>query len=99
MTLDHKGAYLNANIEGPPVVMLLDAGVVAVLCKMDSKYNKFVRKDSKIVVRLKKALYGCIQSAVLWYKELSSTIMSSGTSVVGTSVIGDVSTPRVGSRA
>ena len=76
MTLDHKGAYLNADIEGPPVVMLLDAGVVAVLCKMDSKYNKFVRKDGKIVVRLKKALYGCIQSAVLWYKELSSTIIS-----------------------
>ena len=54
------------------------ATVVAVLCKMDSKYNKFVRKDGKIVVRLKKALYGCIQSAVLWYKELGSTIMSLG---------------------
>ena len=61
-----------------PVVMLLDAGVVANLCKMDLKFKKFVRKDGKVAVRLKKALHGCLRSAVLWYKELSSTIISVG---------------------
>ena len=53
-------------------------GVVEVLCRMDLKYKKYVRADKKITVRLKKALYGCIQSALLWHKELSSTIISLG---------------------
>ena len=49
MTLDHNGAYLTVKIEieGPPVEMMLDAGVdlILILRKMDSKYNRFVRKD------------------------------------------------------
>ena len=52
MTLDHNGAYLNVKIEieGPPVEMMLDAGVdlILILRKMDSKYDRFVRKDGKI---------------------------------------------------
>ena len=78
MTLDHKAAYLNAKIQGPPVEMILDAGVVEVLCRMDPKYKQYVRAEKKITVKFKKALYGCIQSALLWYKELSSTITSLG---------------------
>ena len=66
MSLDHKAAYLNAKIEGPPVEKMLDAGVVEVLCLMDLKYKEYVRADKRITVRLKKALYGCIQSALLW---------------------------------
>ena len=37
-------------------------------------YEKFVRSDGRLAVALKKALYGCLQSALLWYNELSSTI-------------------------
>ena len=73
-TLDHKAAYLNAAMVGPPVHMMLTPEVSTMLCKMDSTYNKFVRADGRIAVTLKKALYGCLQSALLWYNELSSTI-------------------------
>lgn len=31
MTLDHKAAYLNARMEGPPVTMQLDSGVASLL--------------------------------------------------------------------
>ena len=31
-----------------------------------------------MIVKLRKALYGCIESAVLWYKELSSTLLDLG---------------------
>ena len=34
--------------------------------------------NGKIIVRLKKALYGCVQSAVLWYNELKSTLVRIG---------------------
>jgi Reverse transcriptase (RNA-dependent DNA polymerase) len=74
MTLDHKAAYLNAQMSGPQVYMLLTPEVAALMCKVDPKYREFLRTDGKITVRLKKALYGCIQSAVLWYNELASTL-------------------------
>ena len=78
MTLDHKAAYLNAKMLGPPVVMMLPAEVAEMLCNIDFKYSKFLRPDKKIAVKLKKALYGCIQSAVLWYNELTSTLEELG---------------------
>jgi Reverse transcriptase (RNA-dependent DNA polymerase) len=78
MTLDHKAAYLNAKMLGPPVVMMLPAEVAEMLCNIDSKYSKFLRPDKKIAVKLKKALYGCVQSAVLWYNELTSTLEELG---------------------
>ena len=78
MTLDHKAAYLNAHMAGPQVYMLLTPEVAALMCKVDPKYRNFLRTDGKITVRLKKALYGCIQSAVLWYNELASTLEAMG---------------------
>jgi hypothetical protein len=78
MTLDHKAAYLNAEMRGPRVDMLLTPEVAEILCKLDPKYRRFLRPDKKIAVKLKKALYGCIQSAVLWYQELASTLHEMG---------------------
>ena len=78
MTLDHKAAYLNATMRGPRVDMLLTPEVAEILCRIDSKYQRFLRPDRKIAVKLKKALYGCVQSAVLWYQELASTLESMG---------------------
>ena len=78
MTLDHKAAYLNAAMTGPPVEMLLTPEIARTMCALDPKYRTYVRADNKIAVRLKKALYGCVQSAMLWYKELASTLVSLG---------------------
>ena len=78
MTLDHKAAYLNAAMKGPEVIMLLSPDVSSLLVELDDSHTRYVRPDLKIAVRLKKALYGCIQSAVLWYNELSSTIVNMG---------------------
>ena len=78
MTLDHKAAYLNATMRGPRVDMLLTPEVAEIMCRIDSKYRKFIRPDRKITVTLKKALYGCIQSAVLWYQKLASTLEGIG---------------------
>jgi Reverse transcriptase (RNA-dependent DNA polymerase) len=78
MSLDHKAAYLNASMKGPLVMMLLTAEVSPLLCGIDSSHKKFLRTDGKIAVRLKIALYGCVQSAVLWYEELASTLVDIG---------------------
>jgi hypothetical protein len=73
MTLDHKAAYLNAHMKGPPVEMLLTSEVATLLCRIENKHEQYLRPDGKIAVRLKKAMYGCVQSGVLWYEELAST--------------------------
>jgi Reverse transcriptase (RNA-dependent DNA polymerase) len=35
-------------------------------------------KNRKILVRLNKGLYGCIESAKLWYEEIAGTLKSNG---------------------
>jgi Reverse transcriptase (RNA-dependent DNA polymerase) len=78
MALDHKSAYLNAAMTGPDVFMLLTPDVSSLLMELRPETQPFLRPDKKIAVRLKKALYGCLQSALLWYNELSSTIERMG---------------------
>ena len=78
MTLDHKAAYLNAAMGGHTVYVRLGKEVAELLCRLAPKYVEYIRNDGTIVVKLRRALYGCIESAVLWYKELSSTLHSLG---------------------
>jgi Reverse transcriptase (RNA-dependent DNA polymerase) len=78
MTRDHKAAYLNARMRSPRVDMLLTPEVAEIMCRIDLKYKRFLRPNKKIAAKLKKALYGCIQSAVLWYQELASTLDGMG---------------------
>ena len=78
MTLDHKAAYLNATMVGHVVEMSIGKEVAGLLCSVSPSHEKFLRADGSIIVRLRKALYGCIESAVLWYKELSSTLEGLG---------------------
>ena len=58
--------------------MLLTPEIARIMTELDPTYSKYVRADGKIAVKLKRALYGCVQSAVLWFKELSSTLHSLG---------------------
>ena len=78
MTLYHKAANLDAAMKGPEVIMLLTPDVSSLLIELDPTHTKYLRSDKRIAVRLKNALYGCIQSAVLWYNELSSTTEGMG---------------------
>ena len=76
-TADIASAYINADMD-EEVLMRIDKDCTNVLCEVDSSYLPFVNNDGSLVVRLKKALYGCIQSALLWYRELSSFLISIG---------------------
>jgi len=74
--IDVTGAYLNANMGNIVVHMRIDGMLASLLVKLCPEYQKFVNQDGSIIVRLKKALYGCIESAKLWYHLLSSTLVS-----------------------
>ena len=78
VTVDIAGAYLNADMSGPEVLMRLDRTMAAILTKIKPEYSKFLARDGSMVVRLDKALYGCIESAKLWYEDITRTLLAMG---------------------
>ena len=65
--VDIGGAFLNANMDtGIVVHMSLDNTMSQLLMRLDPGYKKFADQKGRIVVRLNKALYGCVESASLW---------------------------------
>ena len=78
---DVGSAYLNAEMEGEDVIMELDALLTAILAKIAPEFATFIDGRGKVCVRLDRALYGCVQSAILWYRKLLSVLMSAGYTV------------------
>jgi hypothetical protein len=74
---DIASAYLNASMEGEPVYMRQNPTLTKFVCKVDSAFADFTF-DGRLVVLLKKGLYGCVQSAKLWFNNLSKTLTSFG---------------------
>jgi len=74
------GAYLNAKMLDF-VLLHLTRNTVNTMCCMNPCYSAFITmEDGKKVLylRLLKALYGCVQSALLWYKLFSTTLQGMG---------------------
>jgi hypothetical protein len=74
-TIDIGSAYLNAAMPMEDtekiVHMKLSPEVLEILIQMEATYTDYACKDGSIIVQLDRALYGCQQSALLWFKELS----------------------------
>ena len=64
------------------VVMVFEGYIVDLLVEACPQYKRFVhtaRNGKKLLyVRLKRALYGCIKSALLWWRTLTETLFKEG---------------------
>lgn len=79
-TADVTGAYLKAYMTDF-VIMKFTGDPVDILCKMNPRHNKFVviENGTKVLyVRLVKAIYGCVKSAMLWYDLFTGTLKEMG---------------------
>ena len=79
--VDFPGAFLHANMpedDGKPVFMRLNRFETSVLVKIDPSYSKCVQANGTCIVRLKRALYGCVESARLWYEKLAKDLENMG---------------------
>lgn len=79
-TADVAGAYLNAFMRDV-VIMRVTGKMVDVMCEVNPEYRDFVVMEGKIQVlylQLVKALYGCVQSALLWYELFVDTLQDMG---------------------
>ena len=79
-TTDVGTAYLNARMpdDGHKRLMRLNPEMATVLVTLKPEYQRFLREDGSMIVRLTKALYGCVESAKLWYEELRTTLLADG---------------------
>jgi hypothetical protein len=80
VTVDIGGAYLNAKLD-QEVLMRLDQTQAALLASMHPEYIDFLEADGTIIVHLLRALYGCVESAQLWYTHLKSILEDMGYTV------------------
>lgn len=78
-TIDFTAAYLNAKMgDEREILMRLSKESSKVLCLLVPAYREFVREDGTMIVKLTKALYGCLESAKLWYDSICGTLESDG---------------------
>jgi hypothetical protein len=79
-TADVAGAYLHAD-QVDFTLLKMEGASVDIMCDVSEVYKKFVCiENGKKVLYLKllKALYGCVKSALLWYELFSSTLQGMG---------------------
>jgi hypothetical protein len=60
------------------MMVRLDKEITRRVVRLRPTFKKFVNPNGTLIVRLNKALYGCIESAKLWYDNLCTTFQSMG---------------------
>jgi Reverse transcriptase (RNA-dependent DNA polymerase) len=79
-TADVVGAYLHA-LMPDYVLMKLVGDAVDIMCSVNPRYNEFVAIEhgkKVLYLRLLKALYGCVKSALLWYDLFTGKLKERG---------------------
>jgi hypothetical protein len=78
--IDIPGAYLQTELptDSPPIHMHLDPTMTSFLIKIDPSFQKYVRPNGSSIVQLTRALYGLVESAKLWYNNVSATLINNG---------------------
>jgi len=79
LKVDVGGAFLCAPInDDEEVFMTLDDTITFMAIEWMPELQEYMRLDGKLMVRVDKAMYGLIQSAKLWYKELTRHLLELG---------------------
>lgn len=60
------------------MIMIIDRKLVEFLREIDPSVEQLENSKGGIFVKLKKALYGCVQSSLLWYNKLCGVLVAAG---------------------
>jgi hypothetical protein len=60
------------------LIMRLDSVTTAILKQLELNAAPYVDVHGTILVRLRRALYGCVQSSKLWYDKLCAVLLEYG---------------------
>jgi hypothetical protein len=75
---DIKGAFLEATLDRDDVYAVLDSDLRAILLQMDPKYKVGETTNGKLIVKLRKALYGLKESPLKWYETMKKALIEAG---------------------
>ena len=79
---DVPGAYLHAETpKGKLVLMKLRGKFVDIMCSLNPEYLPHIRYEGKckvLYLQVLHTIYGCLESALLWYNLYSSTLEKMG---------------------
>ena len=85
------GAYLDAKFPKDKLVLMrLRDEFVDIMCKVNPEYLKHAKQEKGrkvLYLRVLRALYGCIESALMWYNLFAKTLVDMGFVGVRTCVI------------
>jgi hypothetical protein len=78
--MDIGGAYLNADMPdtGPKVHMRTEPRLAKILADAHPEYRKALGPKGELILRLRKAVYGCIESAKLWNDYITASLNTIG---------------------
>jgi len=78
-TVDIPVAYLYAIMpDDCEDLMRLNKYLSNIIVQLDDRYSNYMNNDGSIIVKLDKALYGCVQSSKLWYDQLCEALSTMG---------------------
>jgi len=79
---DVPGAYLHAKMpDDKKTLMVLRGDFADIMCQVNPEYERFTKGEGKnkvLYLHLLRALYGCIESALLWYNLYVETLRGMG---------------------
>lgn len=79
MALDIGEAFFNALVPSCLEILVnLDSVNRELLCQLRPAYRAFLTKSNELVMKLDKALYGCVQRPRLWYNTFKEYVMHIG---------------------
>ena len=80
MAADIGGAYLNASMsdDSPPVHIVIEPRIAEMISGMDPTFAEARLPNGTIIAKLKKCLYGCIESAKRWQEHVTGTLSDLG---------------------
>ena len=61
--------------------MRIPQPVADIFCEKDPSFQPFLHENNRVLVKLLKAQYGCVESAKLWYNHISKAIKDFGCQV------------------
>ena len=64
--MDVEKAFLESDMPSE-VLVRLSPILAKLLCQRDPRFRQFLDERGSMIVKLNKALYGCVESARLWY--------------------------------
>ena len=78
---DIPSAYLQADhkpADGKPVFIVADKHTSSLIAEAHPEYKDYIMPNGTMILKVKKAMYGLVESAWLWYKELEKHLTGLG---------------------